>query len=57
MARFDIIPKSFGLVFEPPQLTLVYQQDGKLRTLRAAPTTAIRIHDSPRAADSVAECV
>jgi hypothetical protein len=23
--------KSFGLVFEPPQLTLVYEKDGKLR--------------------------
>ena len=28
-----VTPRSFGLVFEPPQLTLVYQAEGKLRTL------------------------
>ena len=26
-----ISPKTFGLIFEPPQLTLVYRLDGKLR--------------------------
>ena len=26
-----VTPKRFGLVFEPPQLTLIYLLDGKLR--------------------------
>ena len=43
-----IKPKSFGIVFEPPQLTLVYQADGKLRK-RTMPIRQLTATSDPHA--------
>ena len=39
-----VVPKNFGLTYDPPSLTLVYQVDKKLREPRTSPVSSIRPH-------------